>query len=161
MLTTLRELFMATKKLSKVRVKEQARLREHTPSKELDLVIYWTTLLVLVLVNLFATIVITPFLFFVSSLHFYLIIAIFGIFFGYVFNLLLTRIENLDTHHHMLAVLFIPALALINLIVITSSISSLAAVFGIESYKDPLLVSLFYILFFLLPYGIHIAQERI
>ena len=100
-----------------------------------------------------------PFLLLASSFHFYLIIAILGLVFGYVFSLLINNIENLGMHHHLIAVLFIPVFAVINLIIISTSFSGIAALLEIESTVEPLTVSLVYVVFFIIPYAISLIRK--
>jgi len=142
-----------------IKVKEKASLKALKSVKELDLILYWSTILLLIMANFFMTIAIIPFLLLASSFHFYLIIAILGMVFGYVFSLLINNIENLGMHHHLTAVLFIPVFAVINLIVISTSFSGIAALLGIESTVEPLTVSLVYVAFFIIPYAISMLRK--
>lgn len=152
---------MANRKRSKkARVKEPAKLRHVPPSKKLDAVVYWTTLLVLTLANFFAAIAIVPFMFTASSLHFYLMVSIMALFFGFIFSTLVTRIENIDRHHHLLAVFFIPSLAIFNLVVLANSAARLAEILEIQATKNLLLMGVVYIAFFMLPHLIHLAKKR-
>tara|TARA_Y100000310_G_C20701427_1_gene830296 strand:- start:6823 stop:7278 length:456 start_codon:yes stop_codon:yes gene_type:complete len=149
------------KKKRKIEVKKRVSLKPFKDAKELDLILYWTTLLVLIMANFFMAIVIIPFLLFASNYHFYLIIGILGVFFGYVFNLLISNIENLDAHHHLMAILFIPAFTFINLIIISTSIGGLASALGIETNKEPLIISIFYVASFLTPYILSTVRKKL
>ncbi len=142
-------------------VKEKANLKPVSYAKELNLIVYWTTLLVLIIANLLMSMVIIPFLLLASGLNFYIILAVLGIFFGYVFALLISNIENLDAHHHLIAAFFIPIFAIINLIIISTSLEGITSLLGIASQKEPLTVSLVYAVFFLLPYVISMARKRL
>ena len=151
---------MANRKRSrKVRAKEPAKLRRISPSKQLDALIYWTTLLVLTLANLFAAIAITPFMFIAPSLPFYILVSFIALFFGFIFSMLVTRLENIDRHHHILAAFFIPSLALFNLIVLAHSTARFAEILGIKTTKDLLLTGFVYIVFFMIPHSVHIAKK--
>ena len=141
-------------------VKAKANLKAFKPVKELDHILYWSTLLVLIMANFFMIFAIIPFLLLAPSFHFYLIIGILGLLFGYVFSLLINNIENLGAHHHLIAVLFIPAFAVINLVIISTSVVSLAAVFGRESTVEPLTVSIIYVVFFVLPYVVSVIKKK-
>jgi len=141
-------------------VKAKATLKALKPTKELDQILYWTTLLLLIMANFFMTIVIIPFLLFSPSFHFYLIIGILGLVFGYVFSLLINNIENLGAHHHLIAVLFIPGFAVINLIILSTSMGSIAAIFGRELTVEPLTVSFLYVVFFVGPYAVSLIKKK-
>ena len=120
--------------------------------KELDNIIYWTTILVLVVANFFVLLAIIPLLFIASNLHFYLLLAILGLLFGYVFSLLIHNIENLNVHHHLFAILFVPIFAALNLMIIATTFGGFAGLFGLELNKDPVTLGIFYSIFFVLPY---------
>ena len=120
--------------------------------KDIDLILYWTTLLVLIVANFFMAVALIPFLLLSTSFHFYLITAMLALFFGYVFNLLVENTGKIDRYHHLLAVLFVPTSAIVNLIVISTSTVAVAKAIGIESNQNPLFVSVFYVVFFMLPY---------
>ena len=141
-------------------VKAKANLKAFKPTKELDHILYWSTLLVLIMSNFFMIFAIIPFLLFAPSFHFYLIIGILGLVFGYVFSLLINNIENLGAHHHLIAVLFIPAFAFINLVIMSTSMGSIATVLGRELTVEPLTVSLIYVIFFVLPYIVSIIKKK-
>jgi len=143
-----------------IKVKEKASLKPFKSVKELDLILYWSTVLVLIMANFFMAIVIIPFILLASNFHFYLIIALLGIVFGYVFSMLVNNIENLTPHHHLIAVLFIPVFAVINLIIISTSTGGIAALLGIESKAEPLSVSLLYVASFMLPYAVSLIKKK-
>ncbi len=151
-----RGLFMAKKTLN---VKEKANLRPVAPRNNLDTIHYWTTLLVLVTANIFSAIVFIPLMLLTSNLQFYLIIAILAILFGHVFSMLITKIENIELHHHAMAVIFIPLFSVVILIVTSNSMTGIASLLGLEQNKDPIMVSLFYIAFFLLPHAINLVRK--
>jgi hypothetical protein len=144
-----------------LKLKEKPKLREVVPTKKLDPLIYWTTLLILVIANIAASIALMPLLLFSSSFNFYLMIALVAIFFGYIFNMLITRIENVDPHHHLFAAFFIPAFAVINMVIMSNSTAGIARIIGLQSEKDPLVTSSFYLLFFIFPHVLHIIRKKI
>ena len=152
---------MKRNKSKPIKVKEAANLRAFKSVREIDLILYWSTLLVLIMANFFMAIIVIPFLFFTSNLYFYLLIAVLAIFFGYVFGLLLGNIENLDVHHNLIAVFFIPVFAVINLIIISISINRIAGTLGMHLAKNPLTISIFYAVFFFIPYFILTLRKRL
>ncbi len=152
---------MKKSKSEPVAAKEKAGLQTIASSKELNHIFYWTTILVLFLANLFTAMAIIPFILLAFSFDFYLILAALGTFSGYVFTHLIRNIENLDRRHHLLAVLSIPVLAIINLIIVSTSLEGMTKLLGIASQKEPLTVSLVYATFFLLPYVLSMARKKI
>ncbi len=151
---------MKKSKSKMIIVKEKANLQPFARSKELNHIVYWTTLLILFVANLFMAMAIIPFILFAFSFDFYLILAALGAFSGYVFTHLIRNIENLDRRHHLIAAFSIPAFAITNLIIVSTSLEGMTTLLGIASQKEPLTISLVYAIFFLLPYLISMARKR-
>ena len=151
---------MKKSKSKRAIVKETAELRTVLQAKELNHIVYWTALLILFMANLFMAAAMIPFLLLAFSFDFYIILATLGIFSGYVFTHLVHNIENLDRRHHLRAVFSIPVFAIINLIIVSSSLEGMTSLLGIASQKEPVTVSLVYAAFFLLPYVISMARRR-
>ena len=103
----------ATKRAKADREKQKVRL-----VYKLDNFVYWTSLVLLALFNLVACFFLIPFLMFFSGFYLYLTVACFGLIFGFLFNLLIMGIEHLEQKHHLIAGLFIPALAVIDIVII-------------------------------------------
>ena len=123
-------------------------------------VLYWLTILILIIANLIVSVVLVPFLLVVATLPFYLVVISLGLVFGLVFNHLLTDIENLETRHHITAVILLPLLAIINLFIMIGAANRLAFFLELGNYEDPVFVSLIYVLFFILPYLVAIIRQE-
>ena len=119
---------------------------------EFDAIVFWTTLMVLFAANFFAAIVIAPLIFFASALQFYLLLAALALALGYIFNVFISSVKGTRMHHHLIALLLIPALAIITLTIISAYVAEFAAFFGLEANKDPATISVFYAVFFVMPY---------
>ncbi len=141
--------------------KEKAELRQVLPVNELNHIVYWTALLILFMANLFMATAIIPFLLLAFSFDFYIVLAALGTFSGYVFAHLIHNIENLDRRHHLLAVFSIPVFAVINLIIISTSLEGITNLLGAAPQKEPVTVGIVYVAFFLLPYVIFVARRRL
>ncbi|PIZ55814.1 hypothetical protein COY28_01470, partial [Candidatus Woesearchaeota archaeon CG_4_10_14_0_2_um_filter_57_5] len=76
-------------------------------------VLYWTFLLLAIIANLFVSIVLFPLLIISKSGLLYLLVVMLGFVFGFVFSLILRDIDALDVRHHVIAGVFIPALAFV------------------------------------------------
>ena len=119
---------------------------------EFDLVVFCTTLLVLLAANFFVAILVIPLIFFASTVQSYLLLAAVGLAFGYVFESLISGIKGMRTHHHMVAILLIPAFAIVTLVAVSASMPQFATIFETEPAKDPVTLSIFYAVFFVMPY---------
>ncbi len=114
--------------------------------------LYWISLLVLMVCNLLITVFLVPFLLVLGGTLIYIIIAVIGFVFGLFFNLLLRDIENLEAHHHLFATIFIPLVSLLNIALMTSVSARIAEVIKVSFKLNPAVMSMFYIGAFMLPY---------
>lgn len=125
------------------------RINEH--DRAVSSMLYWSAILFLTMMNFFVAIVLVPFFLAAPTFQLYLTVAIFGLLFGQMFNILITRIEHLERHHHIFASMFIPLIAIISLLIVVSSLNSIAAVLGITITQNPQITMVIYISAFLLP----------
>jgi hypothetical protein len=129
-------------------------------SRAASSVLYWSTILFLTLMNFIVAIILVPFFLATQSLQLYLTIAIFGLLFGQLFNVLITRIEYLESHHHLFASIFIPLIAVVALLAVLSLSRSLASVLGVQITQNPRITILVYVATFLLPYSMSRLLSR-
>jgi|WetSurMetagenome_2_1015567.scaffolds.fasta_scaffold387815_2 hypothetical protein len=122
-------------------------------SRAASSILYWSTILFLTLMNFIVAIILVPFFLATPTLQLYLTIAIFGLLFGQLFNVLITRIEYLERHHHLFASIFIPLIAIVALLAVLSLSRSLASVLGVQITQNPRITILVYIASFILPYS--------
>lgn len=114
--------------------------------------LYWTSLLVLMVCNLLIAVFLVPFLLVLGGTLIYILVAVIGFVFGLFFNLLLRDIENLEAHHHLFATIFIPLVSLLNIALMTSASARIAEIIKVSFKLDPVIMSLFYVSAFMLPY---------
>jgi hypothetical protein len=129
---------------------------DKTGSKKIDLFVYWTALIVAIVLNVVVSGVIIPLVFMIHGLTLYGLIFVISLFFGWVFYILIKDIENMETHHHIIAGLFIPAIALVNVFVIVSIANRIIAT-QLPSQlliplSHPLQISVVYAIGFTTPY---------
>ena len=81
---------------------------------------------------------------------------------GYVFEILLRDLENIDYKHRVIAWLFLPAVAVINIFIITNISSKIQQIIQIHPFKEnPFLISFIYIISFLIPYGLFELYDKL
>ncbi len=122
--------------------------------RQMNPVVYWLTLIVSIVANMVVSVVLIPFLLAVKDvLTLYSIVALLAMSFGFFFNLLLTDIENVDPRHHVIAGIFIPALAVINIIIVINVTSVLNRVLlGEQLTQNAIAIALIYVVAFIAPY---------
>ena len=70
----------------------------------------------------------------------------------YSWNLIINDIENIDYEHHVIAGIFIPAIAIINIFIITVLSNQMNIVLRLENPHNPIFVSVTYVIAFMAPY---------
>jgi hypothetical protein len=127
-----------------------------TPAKT----VYWASLIVLLVCNLVVAVVLIPFILVLTSLKFYLLVALLAFIFGFLFNIIINDIEHIETKHHVFAIIFIPLVAIINITIMIGVSNRIAGILGLLKYQDPLQPAILYALIFLLPYAVSLLREE-
>lgn len=122
-------------------------------NKEINRVLYWSGLLVLTVANILISVVLIPFLIlFTQSIYLYLMIMPIAFFFGFIVNILISDIESLERRHHIFAIIFIPAIAIITFIVSVLIAKGVAGILNLTLDHNPFIVGVLYSAIFILPY---------
>lgn len=115
--------------------------------------VYWTALLVAIIGNIILSVVLIPFMIVLKGPILYLMVAVLALMFGTLFNILLRDIESIDREHHVIASVFIPALALVNIYVVVSITGPIKTFLtGSPLVDNPWGLSIVYVVAFVLPY---------
>ncbi|MFC1754002.1 hypothetical protein ACFL96_11530 [Thermoproteota archaeon] len=138
---------------------EEKREKHIEYKKEMNQVVYWTTLLVLTIGNFLVSILLIPFLIAMQPYQLVIIVAVLGLVIGLLFDFIIKDIEHIERQHHVIAAIFIPALALINIFVMLSIAKSISLRLGLEMYESPILIAVVYVVAFLIPYTVTQVRE--
>jgi len=86
----------------------------------------------------------------------YMMISVIGLVFGFLITVLLRDIEHIDYKNHIVAGVFIPALAIINVYVMVSLSNKIANTISSTNTSfyqhNPIIISVVYVVAFMLPY---------
>ena len=115
-------------------------------------VTFWMALVVLLVSNFTISIVLIPFLIILEKMPLYTLIFLIGIMFGSLFKLTLDSINNLEKKHQNIATFFIPALAIVNIAVITTLSNKMAELLELSIAHNPPIIGLTYALAFITPF---------
>ncbi len=126
--------------------------KEPVPIKSSSPLLYWLTLVISIIGNFLIAVAIIPFLIVLSDVQLYFVIAILALSFGAMFNFLINTMEHLDPSHHVVAGVFIPALAAITIFVMVNVSNRLSAFFQSPIIHNPVWVAILYVIFFSAPY---------
>ena len=119
-------------------------------------VIYWISLLAAMVGNFIITVILVPFLVMLQDkVTLYIIVMIMGIVFGALFNFLLSDIERLDHHHHVMTGVVIPVLAVINVYIMVNVSKAVGTIISVTVNQNALVISIIYVAMFIVPYIIN------
>ena len=115
------------------------------------LVLYWLIVLALIVLNMLSVIVIPVLQISTSRQNVLVVVALLGLFFGYVTHRLINLVDNLEVQHHFFARLLVPAAAILNLLVVSSATNRVSAALHLGFTHNPVYISLAYGIAFILP----------
>ncbi len=118
----------------------------------LDSFIYWGVLLAAILGNFVLSITIIPILLVFTDIALLISVGLIALAFGLVLDFILREIEHLQSSHLVIPELFIPAIALINIYIITNLGNAVSALLKLPTQHNPLLVSMMYVCGFIIPH---------
>jgi hypothetical protein len=144
------------KEIQKVlKILERAKANKHPRIKVLDKALYWILLAVAIIKNLIIAIALIPFLLILRGIALYFIVFLIGISFGFLFEILVRRLEDLETKHHIFLGILIPLSSILSFILVISFTNALIVSFGVEIFNKPMMVASVYSIAFLLPYIVY------
>ena|SRR3990170_184525 len=127
--------------------------------KQMNFTIYWMVILVLIVCNFLITVLLIPFLLLISSWMISFLIVVLGFVFGLIFDFLVRDIEHVERKHHIAAAVLIPILSIANIFIMEMVANKIAEYMNISFSQSPLLVSVLYVVPFLLPYLFSMYRE--
>lgn len=117
--------------------------------------IYWVLLIIIIAANFAISIALIPVLIALSGMRLYFIVAMLGVIFGLLFELVIRSIEHLEKRHHIFLAVLIPFIALINLFIITNISNNFMTKLDLANLHNSFIVSTAYAVSFVLPYIIY------
>ena len=136
-----------------VSIIDQGKIKKPKKIAFLDSIIYWIVLFVALIGNLIISIILIPFMLTMKGISLYSIIFIIGFAFGAFFDLLIRDIEKLQQKDIIIAGIFLPLLAIINVSFMVKFSNFLQTVIGLNNIMhNPLIISIIYVLGFIIPY---------
>lgn len=131
---------------------QDAKKNKTEENKFLEKRVYWILLITIIAGNFAVSAALIPILLALNGLILYFIIAVLGIFFGLLFELVIRTIEHLERKHHLILAALIPLIAMGSGFLITRTSNELVSKFGLGNPHLPILVGLTYAVSFTLPY---------
>ncbi|MEM3154482.1 MAG: hypothetical protein QW165_02860 [Candidatus Woesearchaeota archaeon] len=117
-----------------------------------DSSLYWILLIIAILGNFILSVVLVPFLITMRGLPLYFSLFFIGGSFGWMFSFILHHIEQLKKGQHIIASIFIPALAIINVGIFAMLSNKLIFLMKLSTPPhNPFLVGAVYVFGYVLP----------
>ncbi len=126
----------------------------------LDKLVYWIALLLAIGGNLVISVVLIPIMLTMPPVALYLTITVLAIAFGMLFNLILVDVGELKKDRVVVAGVFIPAIAIINIYVVVNIANYISKSFELDLIQNPFIVSFIYVISFSLPYTIQKIRAK-
>ena len=122
-------------------------------------ILYWASLIVAIIGNFLLSVTLIPFLMILGSAQVYMILGLVGVVFGAMFNLVLKDLEHIDDTHHVVAGIFIPAMALITIYLMASVANRFNEIIQNPNPHNALVLSLIYLFCFSAPYAFYKVKD--
>ncbi len=122
--------------------------------KKIDKLVYWAVLVVTIIGNTIISIILIPFLLALKNIQLYIIITTIALTFGFLFDLLIRDLQAVEQEQVIIAWIFIPAIAIINVFFMTQFSNHLIEIMMLKNIAEhnPLLIGAAYTLAFICPY---------
>ncbi len=113
--------------------------------------IYWASLLIIIVGNLFVSVALLPFFMYLSNWMMAVVVGIIAATFGALFNILIKDIEMTDPKHHVIMSVFLPIFVLINMYVMADVANHFVKFNAVTTLQKPIFVAVIYAAGFTLP----------
>jgi hypothetical protein len=134
---------------------QKAQAKKTKPLLFLDSIIYWLVLFAALIGNFIISIILIPFMLTITGFKLIAIIILIGFAFGAFFDLLIRDIKNLENKDVIIAGIFLPLLALMNVSLMVRFANYLQLQMGLLTPQhDPWVISAIYVCAFMLPHVI-------
>lgn len=118
----------------------------------------YMSVVLLLITNFVAVFLLVPLFIFLKEIELYFVVVLFSILLGVLFNGLLHTLHHLKEHHHLIIAILIPAMALLDMIIVIRALYKIDAAFTLNIQHNPLLIVLTFIIIFLIPYAIDLIR---
>lgn len=121
--------------------------------KQSNVVVYWGLIVLMVVCNFAASVFLIPLFVSSESYWIYLMVVVLGLVFGALFDIVIRNLEHIEKHHHTIASVLILLLAILNFTIVVIISNKLDVIIGFSVKHNPIIVSLWYVLAFIMPYA--------
>lgn len=136
-----------------LKILEEGRRKKPRKVRFLDELTYWTFLFISIIGNFIISVVLVPFMLILTGFYLFAVLFIIAFAFGMLITSIMKEIRKIETKQHIIQIVFIIALALINVYIIATFTNKLEILLQLTTpAHDPLLISATYAIAFVTPY---------
>jgi len=129
-----------------------ARAKTTPLTRTINNALYWILLVIAIVGNFVVSVVLVPFLVSLKGTGLYFILFFIGLSFGLVFGFILHSLEDLKPRKHIMASVFIPAIAIINVAMMAILSNKLIMIMKLETPEhSPAIVGAVYVFGYVVP----------
>jgi hypothetical protein len=139
---------------------QQTMHDEHIIEEKLQRFVSWTSMALLILTNFLGAILLVPFLLFFTGAAQYVLILLFAIGLGLLFNLMIHSIEHLGDKHHLIAGIVIPIFALVDVAILFGILEAAKEALDLSTEYNYTAIVILFIAAFLVPYIFDILRKK-
>lgn len=143
-----------------LKILDSAKRKKPALVQFLDVTIYWAALFLAILGNFIVSVVLVPLLIVLTGPFLYFTLFFVGASFGTLIYTVVRMIEATEAKQNFISGLFITALAVINIYMITNLTNRLELMMGITTnIHEPIVISAVYALGYILPYSVYVIKD--
>jgi len=114
--------------------------------------VFWSALIVIIFANLIVSLMLIPFLVFLTENALYFIVSLLSLCIGFLYNLLITDLGHLERKHHILASIIVPFIAVANLVIMVSAANQFEIQLGINNPHNPWKIAIIFAIGLMIPF---------
>lgn len=133
----------------------KAQTKKSEKIRFLDSITYWVVLVVALIGNFIISIILIPFMLAMQGIRLIFIIGVIGFAFGAFFDLIISDLRNVQNKQVIIAGVFLPLLALINVSLMVEFANYLQETLKlVNAQHNPWVISMVYVFAFIMPHFI-------
>jgi hypothetical protein len=121
---------------------------------------YHISLLLLLMTHFVAIFLLLPVFLFLKGMELYIVLVLFSVFMGIIFNYLLHEFHHVGEKHHVIISILVPTMALFDMVLLIRALDKLDVLFNLHLNYNPVAIVLVFVVVFLAPYAVDLALGK-
>src|SRR3989338_557885 len=140
---------------------EQVTSQNRPHDAHFSKIVFWTSLVITVIGNIFVSLVLVPFLVVLNAIVLYSLVAVLGLIIGSLYSFLISDVAHLGKTHHVSAGIIIPLLALGNVAAMVLLSNRFIVDLGVENpLHNPWITAGIFAVAFIVPYLVDLLRGK-